>query len=167
MEGNHQSLKTVTQRVVSLHLCHSDGHKSLGTQHGITQYMESKLYLQDTFFFSQIYSVEGRIHLIFFSRQSSRGQRTEIINHFLKGAGPKSKRQRSETEELCHTEEQMARLFCKEPDRKFFLTVWPQSLCHNSVVPQYREEVTGIGVVANNSLDMTRKLSLPALTTTQ
>lgn len=41
----------MTQRVVSLHLCHSDGHRSLGTQHGITQYMDSKLNLQDTFFF--------------------------------------------------------------------------------------------------------------------
>lgn len=91
----------MTQRVVSLHLCHSDGHRSLGTQHGITQYMDSKLYLQDTFFFSQIYSGEGRIHLIF---SPGRGQRTEIINLFLKGAGPKSKRQRSETEDSCHTE---------------------------------------------------------------
>lgn len=94
MEGNHQSLKTMTQRVVSLHLCHSDGHKSLGTQHGITQYMDSKLYLQDTFFCSHRFILWKEEYIWSFFQAEDRGQRFSITSWRVRDPRVKDKGQR-------------------------------------------------------------------------
>lgn len=167
MEGNHQSLKTITQWVVSLHLCHSNGHKSLGTQHGITQYVDSKLYLQDTFFLTDLFCGKKNTPdlFFFFFRQSSRGQRLSITPWRVQDPRVKDKSQRLKNCVIQNSRWQG--FFCKAPDRNFFfdcMATEPLSQHCRATVPQ-----RGYGhcVATNNRLDVTRRLSLPALTTTQ
>lgn len=92
-----------------------------------------------------------------FCRQSSRGQRLSIIPWRVQD--PRVKAKVRDWRIVSHRRADGRTFLQRARKEFFFLTVWPQSLWHNSVVPQYHREVMGIGVATNNSLDLTHRLS--------